>query len=171
MVYYIGKRKHLAKTIQQMRSYSTVTRKFAKVLSGEQATILLGYPSEMSAKIYGVNKRARIILTKKYALHMDNSGHFTGFGYGKTGHNDPNPLTMPQISNIPSIIKTATLRDVYTDKKVRGLQRYKIMKRDSGGQIVVIEICIEKNEIVLVTAYNLIKKRRPHNRGSLLSRG
>ena len=125
----------------------------------------------MSAKIYGVNKRAKIMLTKKYVLHMDNSGHFTGFGYGKTGHNDLNPLTMSQISNIPTIIKTATFRDVYVDKKIRGLQRYKIMKRNSGGQIVVIEISVEKNEIVLVTAYNLMKKRRPHNRGSLLSRG
>ena len=154
-----------------MRSYNNTTKKFAEVLSEEKAVVSLGYPNKTAAKVYGVNKRAKIILIRKYALHMDNSGHFTGAGYGKTGHNDPNPLTLSQISNIPIIIKTARPQEIYVGKKVRGLQRYKIIRKSPNGQAVVVEINIKKNEVALVTAYNLVKKRRPHNRGRLLSRG
>lgn len=168
---YIGGRRHLQYIINKMYSYDLTTRKFAEVLSGEKSQVLLGYPEAKIAKYLGVNSRAKILLKKNYALHMDNSGHFTGIGYGARGHNDPSPLSMSQLSKIPYIIKTAQMHEIQPDKKVRGLQRYRITRKMRKKQIIVVEVSIKRNEIDLVTAYNLVKKRHPHNRRRLLSRG
>ena len=161
----------LGTILTRMARYNSVTRKFAEVLNGQTKSALLGYPEKETASLFGVSIRAKILLKRSYILHMDNSGHFTGFGFGKRGHNDPNPLTLSQISRIPTIIKTARRDEIRFDKQVRGLKRYKITRRTSKNHVIVVEVSIKKNEITLVTAYNLTKKRRTHNRMRLLSHG
>ena len=161
----------LSTILAQMARYNSVTRKFAEVLNGQTQFALLGYPEKETASLFGINARAKILLKRSYILHMDNSGHFTGSGFGKRGHNDPNPLTLSQISDIPAIIKTARQDEIKFNKQVRGLKRYKITRRASKNNVIVVEVSIEKNEITLVTAYNLVKRRRTHNRMRLLSHG
>ena len=161
----------LESILKKMGNYGSVTKKFADVLSGKQKTVLLCYPRKEAAYSFGVTPRAKILLKRSYILHMDNSGHFVGTGFGKRGHNDPKPLSLLQISKIPSIIKTARKSEIYFDKKVRGLSRYRIIRQESKNHIIVVEVSVQKNEITLVTAYNLIKKRRTHNRVRLLSHG
>lgn len=146
-------------------------KKFADILSGKKPFVLLGYPEKETARLYNVNARAKIILKRSYALHMDNSGHFAGQGYGTRGHRDPAPLSLQQITNIPAFIKTARADEIIIGRKVRNLQRYKIIKQISKTQIIVIEVNVNKNGIYLVTAYNVSKKRCTHNRVHLLSRG
>ena len=103
---HIGNRVHLDAFITGLYDYDNTTRKFADVLSGKKTRVTLGYPEIAAAKSFGVSLRTKIVLKRSYALHMDNSGHFTGLGYGKNGHRDPYPLTIRQVSLIPEIIKT-----------------------------------------------------------------
>lgn len=154
MRFYIGNRVHLAAFITGLYDYDNTTRKFADVLSGKKTRVTLGYPEIAAAKSFGVSPRTKIVLKRSYALHMDNSGHFTGLGYGKNGHRDPYPLTIRQVSLIPEIIKTAKQTEIFTDERVRGLQRYRIERKESWGQIIIVEVSINRNEIYLVTAYN-----------------
>lgn len=165
----IGNRPHLETVIAELDNYSVSTRKFGDVLSGRKAKALLGYPNRETASALGVSSKAKIILKRGYALHMDNSGHFTGSGFGKNGHYDPNPLTIRQVSMIPKLIKTAKQPEIFVDKKVRGLQRYKILRKPVRDPLIVVEVSTSRNEIYLVTAYNK-KTIHPQSGASIKSR-
>ena len=89
---------------------------------------------------------------------MDNSGHLTGKGYGKKGHDDKHPLDAKQIDSLASIIKSAKKGDILQGPKIRGLQRFTIVRESQGKRLVVVEIVRGSNSVVLVSAYNLSKR-------------
>lgn len=158
---YVGNRRHLLAKIAELRNVkNAVAAKFADIYSGAESTeVFFGYPQKETAKLYGANGRTKIYLTRNYALHMDNSGHITGTGYGINAHNDKRPLSVSQMVNIPNIIKTAKPSEVRSAGVVRGANRYSVTRKTSSNQIVVIEVSSIKGRIDIVTAYNLTDKQ------------
>lgn len=156
---YIGDRKHLLPLIEKMETYNEITKKFANVLSGRSKEEMLGVISGRAAKALKVKPNTKIALLKSYLLHMDNSGHFTGKGYGKNGHDDTRPLRIHEISSILRLIQTASREDVINLTPVRGNKRYAIVRQSSRYHYIGVEFEKTNNRINLVTAYNLSRKK------------
>lgn len=156
---YIGGRKHLLPMIEKMEEYNEITKKFANVLSGSSKEETLGVISGRAAKALKVKPNTKIVLLKSYLLHMDNSGHFTGKGYGKNGHDDTRPLRIYEISSILRLIQTASREDVIDLTPVRGNKRYAIVRQSSRYHYIGVEFEKTNNRINLVTAYNLSRKK------------
>lgn len=156
---YIGGRKHLLPIIEKMEEYNEITKKFANVLSGSSKEETLGVISGRAAKALKVKPNTKIVLLKSYLLHMDNSGHFTGEGYGKNGHDDTRPLRIHEISSILKLIQTASREDVINLTPVRGNKRYAIVRQSSRYHYIGVEFEKTNNRINLVTAYNLSRKK------------
>nr|DAS45059.1 MAG TPA: minor capsid protein [Caudoviricetes sp.] len=156
---YIGGRKHLLPLIEKMEDYNEITKKFANVLSGSSKEETLGVISGRAAKALKVKPNTKIVLLKSYLLHMDNSGHFTGKGYGKNGHDDTRPLRIHEISSILRLIQTASREDVINLTPVRGNKRYAIVRQFSRYHYIGVEFEKTNNRINLVTAYNLSRKK------------
>lgn len=156
---YIGGRKHLLPLIEKMEDYNEITKKFANVLSGSSKEETLGVISGRAAKALKVKPNTKIVLLKSYLLHMDNSGHFTGKGYGKNGHDDTRPLRIHEISSILRLIQTASREDVINLTPVRGNKRYAIVRQSSRYHYIGVEFEKTNNRINLVTAYNLSRKK------------
>lgn len=156
---YIGGRKHLLPLIEKMEEYNEITKKFANVLSGSSKEETLGVISGRAAKALKVKPNTKIVLLKSYLLHMDNSGHFTGKGYGKNGHDDTRPLRIHEISSILRLIQTASREDVINLTPVRGNKRYAIVRQSSRYHYIGVEFEKTNNRINLVTAYNLSRKK------------
>lgn len=156
---YIGDRKHLLPLIEKMETYNEITKKFANVLSGRSKEEMLGVISGRAAKALKVKPNTKIVLLKSYLLHMDNSGHFTGKGYGKNGHDDTRPLRIHEISSILRLIQTASREDVINLTPVRGNKRYAIVRQSSRYHYIGVEFEKTNNRINLVTAYNLSRKK------------
>ena len=86
---------------------------------------------------------------------MDNSGHFTGKGYGAHGHNDKRPLSMEELSTAISIIKTAKKDEVIKGEIVRKAQRYFIVRKTTSLQLINVEVPINNNRRMnIVSIYN-----------------
>lgn len=157
----------LNSTILKMEHYGADTAKFAEVLRGKRSTVVIGYIQRDAAKIIDVRAKSEIIIRKEYLYHMDNSGHFTGYGFGPHGHNDKKPLSMADISAIAATIKTASDSTIIERKVVRGRKR--IILRQGDGPVVVVEASKNRRSVDLVTAFNanigyprhLRKKRNP----------
>nr|DAS56685.1 MAG TPA: minor capsid protein [Caudoviricetes sp.] len=156
---YIGGRKHLLPLIEKMEDYNEITKNFANVLSGSSKEETLGVISGRAAKALKVKPNTKIVLLKSYLLHMDNSGHFTGKGYGKNGHDDTRPLRIHEISSILRLIQTASREDVINLTPVRGNKRYAIVRQSSRYHYIGVEFEKTNNRINLVTAYNLSRKK------------
>lgn len=156
---YIGGRKHLLPLIEKMEDYNEITKKFANVLSGSSKEETLGVISGRAAKALKVKPNTKIVLLKSYLLHMDNSGHFTGKGYGKNGHDDTRPLRIHEISSILRLIQTASREDVINLTPVRGNKRYAIVRQSSRYHYIGVEFEKTNNRINLVTVYNLSRKK------------
>ena len=156
---YIGGRKHLLPIIEKMEEYNEITKKFANVLSGSSKEETLGVISGRAAKALKVKPNTKIVLLKSYLLHMDNSGHFTGKGYGKNGHDDTRPLRIHEISSILRLIQTASREDIINLTPVRGNKRYAIVRQSSRYHYIGVEFEKTNNRINLVTAYNLSRKK------------
>lgn len=156
---YIGDRKHLLPLIEKMETYNEITKKFANVLSGRSKEEMLGVISGRAAKALKVKPNTKIALLKSYLLHMDNSGHSTGKGYGKNGHDDTRPLRIHEISSILRLIQTASREDVINLTPVRGNKRYAIVRQSSRYHYIGVEFEKTNNRINLVTAYNLSRKK------------
>ena len=156
---YIGDRKHLLPLIEKMETYNEITKKFANVLSGRSKEEMLGVISGRAAKALKVKPNTKIVLLKSYLVHMDNSGHFTGKGYGKNGHDDTRPLRIHEISSILRLIQTASREDVINLTPVRGNKRYAIVRQSSRYHYIGVEFEKTNNRINLVTAYNLSRKK------------
>lgn len=156
---YIGGRRHLLPLIEKMEEYNEITKKFANVLSGSSKEETLGVISGRAAKALKVKPNTKIVLLKSYLLHMDNSGHFTGKGYGKNGHDDTRPLRIHEISSILRLIQTASREDVINLTPVRGNKRYAIVRQSSRYHYIGVEFEKTNNRINLVTAYNLSRKK------------
>lgn len=156
---YIGGRKHLLPIIEKMEEYNEITKKFANVLSGSSKEETLGVISGRAAKALKVKPNTKIVLLKSYLLHMDNSGHFTGKGYGKNGHDDTRPLRIHEISSILRLIQTASREDIINLTLVRGNKRYAIVRQSSRYHYIGVEFEKTNNRINLVTAYNLSRKK------------
>ena len=157
---YIGDRKHLIPIIKKMEEYDGVTQKISQIYKkGEIKEVFLGYPTKKSAILFNVSKKTKIFFIKKYALHMDNSGHFTGKGYGPNGHNDKRPLSMEELSTAISIIKTAKKDEVIKGDIVRKAQRYFIVRKTTSLQLINVEVAINNNgRMNIVSIYNTTKK-------------
>ena len=157
---YIGDRKHLIPIIKKMEEYDGVTQKISQIYKKDEIKeVFLGYPTKKSAILFNVSKKTKIFFIKKYALHMDNSGHFTGKGYGPNGHNDKRPLSMEELSTAISIIKTAKKDEVIKGDIVRKAQRYFIVRKTTGLQLINVEVAINNNgRMNIVSIYNTTKK-------------
>lgn len=153
---YIGDRKHLIPVIKKMEEYDHITQKISEIYKKDEIKeVFLGYPTEKSAALFNVSKRTKIFFIKKYALHMDNSGHFTGKGYGANGHNDKRPLSMEELSTAISIIKTAKKDEVIKGDIVRKAQRYFIVRKTTSLQLINVEVPINNNRRMnIVSIYN-----------------
>ena len=153
---YIGDRKHLIPVIKKMEEYDHITQRISEIYKKDEIKeVFLGYPTEKSAALFNVNKRTKIFFIKKYALHMDNSGHFTGKGYGAHGHNDKRPLSMEELSTAISIIKTAKKDEVIKGDIVRKAQRYFIVRKTTSLQLINVEVPIINNRRMnIVSIYN-----------------
>ena len=157
---YIGDRKHLVPIIKKMEEYDGVTQKISQIYKKDEIKeVFLGYPTKKSAILFNVSKKTKIFFIKKYALHMDNSGHFTGKGYGPNGHNDKRPLSMEELSTAISIIKTAKKDEVIKGDIVRKAQRYFIVRKTTSLQLINVEVAINNNgRMNIVSIYNTTKK-------------
>lgn len=157
---YIGDRKHLIPIIKKMEEYDGVTQKISQIYKKDEIKeVFLGYPTKKSAILFNVSKKTKIFFIKKYALHMDNSGHFTGKGYGPNGHNDKRPLSMEELSTAISIIKTAKKDEVIKGDIVRKAQRYFIVRKTTSLQLINVEVTINNNgRMNIVSIYNTTKK-------------
>ena len=157
---YIGDRKHLIPIIKKMEEYDGVTQKISQIYKKDEIKeVFLGYPTKKSAILFNVSKKTKIFFIKKYALHMDNSGHFTGKGYGPNGHNDKRPLSMEELSTAISIIKTAKKDEVIKGDIVRKAQRYFIVRKTTNLQLINVEVAINNNgRMNIVSIYNTTKK-------------
>lgn len=151
MTSYIKGRKHLQPIIKRLDTHNVITRKFAKILKDESESETIGFIQRDTARTIGVKSKSKIIIKREYLLHMDNSGHFTGYGYGKNGHSDKKPLSVFDISIIPKIIKAAKENDIEKCKKRRNMERTMIIKNDL---VVIVEYKDKGDEVFLVTAYN-----------------
>lgn len=90
---------------------------------------------------------------------MDNSGHFTGKGYGPHGHSDKKPLSMKELSTAISIIKTAKKDEVIKGDVVRKAQRYFIVRKTTSLQLINVEVAINNNgRMNIVSIYNTTNK-------------
>nr|DAQ77470.1 MAG TPA: minor capsid protein [Caudoviricetes sp.] len=157
---YIGDRKHLIPIIKKMEEYDGVTQKISQIYKKDEIKeVFLGYPTKKSAILFNVSEKTKIFFIKKYALHMDNSGHFTGKGYGPHGHNDKRPLSMEELSTAISIIKTAKKDEVIKGDIVRKAQRYFIVRKTTSLQLINVEVAINNNgRMNIVSIYNTTKK-------------
>lgn len=151
MAGYIKGRKHLQPIIKRLDTHSVITRKFAKILKDESESETIGFVQRDTARIIGVRPKSKIIIKREYLLHMDNSGHFTGCGFGKNGHSDKKPLSVFDINIIPKVIKAAKENEIEKCKKRRNMERVMIIK---NGLVVIVEYKDKGSEVLIVTAYN-----------------
>lgn len=155
---YIGDRKHLLPIIEKMEEYDDVTRKISQLYRKNKVDeVFLGYPNKESAKLYKGNQRLKIFFKRSYALHLDNSGHLSGKGYGPKGHDDKRPLSMKDLSSAVSMVKTAQIGEVIQGTPIRGAERYFIIRKTTNLQLVTIEVALNKNRIDIVSIYNTTK--------------
>ena len=155
---YIGDRKHLLPIIEKMEEYDDVTRKISQLYRKNKVDeVFLGYPNKESAKLYKGNQRLKIFFKRSYALHLDNSGHLSGKGYGLKGHDDKRPLSMKDLSSAVSMVKTAQIGEVIQGTPIRGAERYFIIRKTTNLQLVTIEVTLNKNRIDIVSIYNTTK--------------
>ena len=146
------------KAIKKLDGYDSTTRKFADVLNGKKEA-KIGTIYSNAAKALKIKNNAALYITNNYVRHMDASGHFTGTGFGKTTHDDPRPLTVIEVSNIPQIVKTSNKNNTIIDDIVRKRQRYKIIS-DIGNrkQLVMVEVA-NKQRLDLVTSYIITERK------------
>lgn len=164
---YIGDRSHLLPLIQNLwTEKDPMSQGFAKILSGIKKKVTISGVAKNSrktlldlAKIDAKIGLMRIRLSRKYLLHMDNSGHFTGFGYGKYGHDDKNPLSIADIKNITRIINSANKGNTLFKEIKRGVPRLSIIGKTDNNQMVLVEIDRNGNFVDVVTSYKLTKRQ------------
>ena len=152
------RQKHLERVIKKLENYDLTTAKFADVLKGKKEANL-GRVTGNVAKKLGVRPNTSIYIKRNYALHMDNSGHFSGSGFGRNGHSDRRPLTAQQVSQIPTIIKTARSNEVSISENLKRGVRYTIVKNNGRSQLVVVEVIKNKKRIDIVTSYIISKAK------------
>lgn len=148
---------------------SPVAKKIAKLMRGQSESEVFGVLPEKieiamdeillkKGKVKITSKKT-IRYTKKYLLHTDNSGHFDGLGHGKNGHSDLHPLTIQEISKLPTMLKTAKKTDVYYDGEIRGRQRFTVLKNLNNTTILeIVEITSNGKFIDIITAYRIGKR-------------
>lgn len=164
------------------RERSVTANKIVKLLEDDEIQeVFLGYPENLeSMKQIGGKKTTKIFLTKKYALHMYNSGHLTGFGSGGDGHDDRLPLRVTDVLEIMNFVKEFKISELEFSGFMRKRKRYRVTKIFNGRILCVIfEIPESGERIDIVTAFTLEnskylsllkqKKRDLHNRRPLLS--
>ncbi|MDO4979221.1 MAG: hypothetical protein Q4E47_03680 [Candidatus Saccharibacteria bacterium] len=154
MKHYVGDRKHLQPLIDGLWCVNG-GEPYAKILSGSSTEENLGYLSKNAAKLFDLPAKSAIKIKRSYLLHMDNSGHFTGKGYGKYGHHDLRYLNIKEIIDIVKYIKNAEKSRIIIREK-RGAFRYNILTRSVRNTIISVEK--NKNHLTLVTAYNPDKR-------------
>lgn len=173
-------REHLIPVINRLNKIDSVAaRKVANILMDDEIEeIFLGYLEKDAKNSLNLRGDVKIFLKKKYALHMDNSGHLTGKRYGRNGHDDTFPLRAEEIAEIPDIIKNVRQHEIIDRGMNRQCHRYRIIKiRNNSSMSVMIEVPENKKRVDIVTAHHisnqqvlkiLRKKRDLHNRKSLI---
>lgn len=85
---------------------------------------------------------------------MDNSGHFSGSGFTKNGHDDPSPLTIRQITDIPEIVNHATSDNTVPHNTSHASKRFTILGGARDRQVVIVDV-VDRNSISVVTSYKV----------------
>lgn len=148
---------HLAPTLERLRNYDETTAKFADVLEGQNHASL-GAITGNAAKALNIKPGTQLLISRNYALHMDNSGHFSGTGYGRNGHDSDYPLSNHQISSIPTIVKSTRAQFVnFRGYSEKNLKRYEII--DGSKQLVVVEISASGQYVDIVDSYTLSNRQ------------
>ncbi len=88
---------------------------------------------------------------------MDNSGHLSGVGFIKNGHDDINPLNIAEITRIPEIVKNAKSGDVIPHQTSHAKQRFTILGDARSRQIVIVDI-VNNGSINIVTSYKVSER-------------
>lgn len=88
---------------------------------------------------------------------MDNSGHLSGVGFIKNGHDDINPLNIAEIMNIPEIVKNAKSDNVIPHQTSHASRRFTILGDVRSRQVVIVDV-IDNNSINIVTSYKVSER-------------
>lgn len=153
-----ARQEHLEPTLEKLRNNpSETTIAFSQVLEGQKKEAKVGSVYSETAETLGVNRKAEIKITRSAALHMDNSGHFSGTGFTKNGHNDTNPLAIEEIANILNIIKNAAKDSIVPHKTGRANKRFTILGDAKNRQIVIVEV-LDKDTVNIVTSYKVSER-------------
>ena len=155
-----ARQEHLVPTLEKLRQTepTETTVALSQVLEGQRKEAKIGNLHSDAAKTLGVNRKTDIKITRSAALHMDNSGHFSGTGFTVNGHDDSRPLTTKNISDISKIVKGANRENTLIGRKKYGNQRFTILGNAEDRQIVIVERTSRK-EINIVTSYKVSESR------------
>lgn len=154
-----SREKHLRNTVRRLRTGGETEKKFAKVLSGEKANEVLGFVTADAAKNLNVPRKTKITINRNDLLHMDNSGHFSGKGFGKKGHDDARPLSNADISNLKKIIASAQKHEISPTQSRSGMHLLRIVRKINKNHLVLVRVQKQKHEISLFDAYNITNKK------------
>lgn len=154
-----ARQEHLEPTLQELRNDpNETTIAFSQVLEGQRKEASLGKISRDAADILGVKRKTEVKINRSSALHMDNSGHFSGTGFTTNGHNDANPLSTKEITNISEVVKNANKNNTVLGRTKYGNQRFQILGDSNNRQVVIVERT-KQGGLNIVTSYKVSKSR------------
>ncbi len=156
-----NRRKRLKNVVSGLRKInSPVANKYIDLIEGSADELFLGYLEKETVSVFCANKKTRIVLSKEYFCHMDNSGHLIGKGFGRKGHHDDTPLTIEELISLPTVVKGAKWYEVEEINSSEIGQRYKICHLDEKYVLaIIVEVVNSKERINIVTAYKLSKRQ------------
>ncbi len=154
-----ARQEHLEPTLQELRNDpNKTTIAFSQVLEGQKKEASLGKVRLDAAKTLGVKRKTEVKINRSSALHMDNSGHFSGTGFTTNGHNDANPLSTKEIANISEVVKNANKNNTVLSRTKYGNQRFQILGDSNNRQVVIVERT-KQGGLNVVTSYKVSKSR------------
>lgn len=155
----MARRTHLKPVAEALKAENNENAHgIAEVMTGEKKVHLFKdrVSDDITAKINRsmpvadkIQDRPYIRIDSNYLAHIDNSGHLTGIGRGKNGHDDPNPLTTHEIARIPDIIREG--KNIKYRGTIRGAERLSVM--DDNKQVVVFQVSRNRRVVSVVTSY------------------
>lgn len=155
-----ARQEHLEPTLEKLQQTepTETTVAFSQLLEGQKSIAAIGKINPDSADTIGLKRKATIALTRSHAIHMDNSGHLSGLGFGKNGHDDPSPLTIAEIDNISNIVNNAASDNIVRIESQRSKERFIILGDARNRQIVIAEKS-NKEQLNVVTSYKTSEKQ------------
>ena len=169
--HYYGKiirnREHLRSVINDFEnSHRLIPKSIAQILEGKIDEALLARVNRDTARQLSAIKElharveagTKVIIDQAHVIHLDNSGHLTGVP-AKRHKKDPHPLSANDFKNIPRIIHSPDLLSFAGHGRYGG--KIKLEKSILHTQRLVIELVKKDNRFLVVSFYNLDKKKLP----------